>query len=586
MKIESNTKGKIQKILNGTVFGDQYTFITEFLQNAQRSRAKNIMFDTDINDGCLVVSDDGCGCKDPSNVFTLDLSDWESTDEGFGIGFWSCLCLNGLQRIEVESKGWKCTVYVEDLRNGKLDVSTTSSEVHTGFCVSLFASKEAISALDEELWEILSEKAQFMQLSVYSNGKKVERKNILDTLELGSGNLYDEEFHNNFFDARLATTEYVYDYITFYYEDRKVASVSTGYNLKGIVNIKTGKATLKEPDREEFVKDNKYYRLMDKIQECGKKLYQDAIGEYGDDDKIARGAANYLSEREIVKYLKFDDFNLEGVRSDLEKELMFEMPEEKETVEKPQRIAAKVSSQKIDVEQHKEKDQVIVQDFRSHVQEKKASTENGDAIKRIRRVKMAVWVDSNETSYYQDDIAKANYCGVSVFEAKNEMYSKVMKKLKIHHISCLASLLSETFIKKNVELKTQKEQAFIQWLTPIVKHFNLPDDVFMIADLSHEVHFITEERTIVKINKNEEGNVVLKGITDGNKIYLDRTMLGLRKQKLNVSGFIGGNEMRTIMRAMTTIAHELAHYLYDTTDNTTRHFAAIERLIEEIAMLY
>lgn len=587
MEIRSNTKGKIQKILNGTVFGNEYTFLTEFLQNAQRSRAKNISFDIDPDGGCLVVYDDGCGCKNPESVFTLDLSEWESTSEGFGIGFWSCLCVHGLRKVIVSSYDWECAIDIDRLKEGDLKVDRRFTESIKGFDVALYMDNEELERLGENLWEKLSEAAKFMKMNVFSDGRKVERQDVLDTFEQPANCLYYEKFQNSTFDAVIGTTPYSFGTIRFYYEDRFVCEKTESMNITGIVCFHSGKITLKEPDREQIVKDKKYFAFTDKLNGCIHDLYRNAVQLHADDDRISLGASNYLSEKELLKYIDLG-VDMDGIDVSVKKELV-RIPTEEDEEKRQQEIAAKISNHVVDTSRHEESDQRVEQQFVSRHTEptKPAYSDNKDKVKELKKKrKWAVYVDKDETEYYKDDIARANYCGITVLEAKNQIYTKIFLSFRIQHISNLSHSLTECYTKQNVSLKTQKEVSFIKWLTPIVEHFHLRDDVFMIADLSQEIQFHNDDGISRITRKNKEGDIQIKAITDHKKIYLDRTMLGLRKQKLNVTGFMGRNEMCAVMKAMPSIAHELAHMLYGTTDNTKEHYAAIEMLMDEIVALY
>jgi Zn-dependent peptidase ImmA (M78 family) len=89
-----------------------------------------------------------------------------------------------------------------------------------------------------------------------------------------------------------------------------------------------------------------------------------------------------------------------------------------------------------------------------------------------------------------------------------------------------------------------------------------------------------------RVVRNRPWDIKIYGMTDHHSIYLDRTALGLKNYAISSGEHIGVNELKALLNAIPTIAHELAHFLYDTTDNTVEHYKAIESLQQKIAKLY
>jgi 6-pyruvoyl-tetrahydropterin synthase len=161
-----------------------------------------------------------------------------------------------------------------------------------------------------------------------------------------------------------------------------------------------------------------------------------------------------------------------------------------------------------------------------------------------------------------------------------------LRNRNIMHISSINECLKEIIIKKNITLKTSKEEIFIKLLQPICEKYNLPLDTFKIANLEKITTFSIDGKVLYKESlKNKKGNIKTYGLTDHINIYLDRTALELSKFNIH-EGNVGLNEIKALMNTINTIAHELSHYLYNTTDNTVEHYNKEIKLQEEIIKLY
>ena len=181
MEIKSNTFGKLMKIKEGTVFSNEYMFVKEFLQNAQRGKTKELYIT--VTENYIRFKDSGIGCKNPNSVFTLDKSEWSTTDEGFGIGFWACLAFKKLELIEVSSRKWKAFLDVNNLfLNEDLTVKKEDlKESIKGFDVILNCSTLSnleISEINEQIYEV----AKYLNFDIYLNGDLIEKIYIFEYL--------------------------------------------------------------------------------------------------------------------------------------------------------------------------------------------------------------------------------------------------------------------------------------------------------------------------------------------------------------------------------------------------------------------
>jgi hypothetical protein len=190
-----------------------------------------------------------------------------------------------------------------------------------------------------------------------------------------------------------------------------------------------------------------------------------------------------------------------------------------------------------------------------------------------------VWIKSNELNDLSDLKARAEYYGIKVLIAKNVLHENIYRNYDVPYITELRDGVVKRNIKKNVELKTKKEDAFIGLLQPICVYFNLPRTTFLIGNLK----LIVETRLDGKTIDREQRPVA--AVTDDGHIIFDRKTLGLKRFHLYGSG-VGQHELKALMANLDTIAHELAHLLYDTEDNTVDHYTRQNRIQNEIVNLY
>lgn len=575
MQIKSNTLGKLQKIRNGNVFDSPYIFIRELLQNSQRSKAKNIYFE--VYNNKFVCYDDGCGCKNPENVFTLDLSDWESTDEGYGIGFWSCLCIPELKSISVQSKNWICKVDAERLFEiGDLSVNMEKSTSINGFRV-IFESDFFLQNY-EEVEDYVNKCAEYMSLNVIFDGIMVPKKDIFDDFKPNS---FCMEFNNRLFRAKFAVLSRSWSNVSLYYEKRLVREdVGFAGFVEGVMELKKGGLTLREPDRTNWVNDEKYRNFCKKVDACIKELYIAYIKRYGvDDEEFVNAIFSTLDLKDYEKYLSFDE-------EMVQQEILGEVGES--YVEAASIASDAVNMVVFNSSEHKQDDNVHVQSPRIFVPETTISSKpNNSFASAVKKMKRSVWVGKNEYPDYQDSIQKANYQGLNVIIARNKLYEQVLIENRIIHISNLQDCFTETFIRTDVELKTNKEEAFIEMLNPIIRHFNLDRNIFMIANLTVESVFHDDNGEVIFKKKitNKHNNIQIYGETNGIYVYLDRKALGLHRFNIKKGNF-GIWELKALMSNINTIAHELAHYFYNTTDNTPEHYQHEVDIQKQIIELY
>lgn len=654
----SDTKGKLKKMITGVVFSDPYVFVTEFFQNSYRAKASRVDIFYDESKGVITFKDNGKGLKKTSDILTLDYSSWETTTEGFGIGFWSWLGFD-LQENEndfievvckVNSNNFSFEMSKLSLLKSDLNVLVKDIQEVEGFEVSL--SSELLK--DNSVYYYLKERiyldGSLMPYNVYFNDCLIEPKDILSNV---NGD-YTKDFSNKLFDARLSISR-GYSQIELYYEKRSVSEFYSRGNVGGNVELKKSVLNLKEPDRKDYVRDSKYYKFRDFLEKCIKELYQEFLENSNDEviNKYADKIAEVLDVKDYEKLLEIDDIfyevvdekrviaGIEEVESELNNLVnrrnevvddVIEASDENEVdnyniskllnilntadnkkwvqTEEVVKEMDKWETTELTEETLKEKDEIVI---KGRVWKKLNETEFNTSFVRedevieteitlktcnkkrkkaglldvLRKERKKVWVKASEVEEYTELIAKAKYYGLKVFIAKNILYENVFNNKGISHISQVDTGISKRNIIKNIEVKSNKEKAVLQLLQPLCSYYKLPYDTFLIGDL--EVYLETKLQDIIvhrEVVKNKKDRIKIYGLTDGRNIVLDRRALRLNRFNLSNSEGFGKQEYRILLALIGTVSHELAHFLYNTIDNTVEHYEKQDIIMEEIETLY
>ena len=578
MEIKSNTMGKLNKIRNGNVFDSPLIFIRELLQNSQRSKSKRVDFL--VLDDMLSCYDNGCGCSDPASVFTLDLSEWESTSEGYGIGFWSCLAIPGISTIKVRSHSWECMLDAEKLfGNSDLSVERKKSEPMSGFYVEL--KSEWFREHADEIQLYLFDIAKYLPMQVTINEFVVPQYDLFDNYREEN---FCMQFDNRIFKAKLEICHNYHNVLKLYYEKRLVEESYLLPYVKGVIEIKNGKLTLKEPDRTSYCKDEKADSFIKKLRECVSQLYKSYISENGiDDDFFADGMHYWLELREYERFLRFEE------------DMVQETPAAQDIPVQAAAVAVSIGSVPLSGDIFERKDICTTQNFgvskpvqktvRPVVHVTDGMQNFRDKIKRMRK---SVWVNKEECDQYSNWIQVAKYKGLNVIVAKNALYEEALRKYRIVHISELDECFTESYVKQDIRLRNGKEEAFIALLRPICRKYDLPEDTFLLCNISIQSQFVVDGEVVMrKKTCNKKDAIQVYGVTDRKNIFLDRDAMGLWRFSLRKdNNVIGIWEIKALLANVNTIAHELAHFLYDTKDNTPAHYQAEIKIQQEIIKLY
>lgn len=650
MKITSDTKKKLQKIQSGDVFDSPLVFVTEFLQNSYRAKAKMVTITTDGDEVTFI--DNGCGCRSPKNILTLDFSEWETTEEGFGIGFWSFLAVPEIIECNVASKKWTANINTRKLfekGEPESEVTTIENSFH-GFEVTLKSPWffDNIHDLEMKIREV----GELQPYLVVLNGREIPKKDLfLDV----SGD-FCKEFSNRLFDAKFCIATTPYKSPALYYEKRLVERLYRVEGVGGVIEMKPKALNLKEPDRRSVVNNEKYDLFVKKIIECQKDLYLDFLRTAEPDlvDRYAQIISGVLNVADYEKLVLVDGFEdeYEFSKRQLNQEMkahdnamnrlkefiankneeyqntLFSMakpamndeelrtvsnllnavdeegyqwfstdesapatqneaviPNEEDIKNTCELVVGGVVFKKVklDAEEFKQPDEEQ-EDALLVVPAKKKRRLRGNIKEQIRRFPKKVWLKASELEEFADLKARAEYYGVRVFVAKNILHEKIYQFNGVSHITEIKNGVTQRYIKEDVVLKTKKEEIFISLLQPICEYFKIPANTFLIGKIKIYIETKLDGKVIDRKIKDNSTKIEVEGVCEGGHIIFDRKYLGLKR--FNFGDGLGKQEFKALFASCKLIAHELAHLLYGTEDNTENHFRVESQLYDEIVNLY
>jgi hypothetical protein len=571
MDVTSDVKQKLRKMREGCVFSSPTVFVTEMLQNAYRARAKRV--DITLEDDVCTISDNGSGCRDPSAILTIDYSEWDTTDEGFGIGFWSILAIPDITHCVVTSRTWRATIDVDALfTTGTPQARVERVPSSPGFTVTIKAEY-----FRSNRYEILNEIYRVGELQPFDthiNGCMVPKKDLYADV---CGD-YVQEFSTRYFSAKLSVHHETYYQPELYYEKRKVCDIPRIYGVTGVVEMKPRALNLREPDRKGYSSDDKAVRFIERLQQCCQELYADFVKTVTDAeiDRYAPIIDRILPVEAYERYIMTDEC------------ATIVIPQVATTIDTSHRgaISASVTGlveQDYNLPDYDDTSSIVGEQDIRYAKEmaRLGSPQRRTLRESIRNVAKKTWVNASELEMYDELKARAEYYGVRVFVAKNVLQRNVFEKYDVPHISEIDNGITRHIRIRDASPRTKKEIEYLRLLIPICNFYNLPHDTFAIG----RIRCIIETRLREQLIDRTE--LTVRGVCKDDKIILNRRELNLKRFRLYGRGTgIGQHELKALMATLPTIAHELAHLLERTEDNTVEHFKAEGKILQELTTMY
>lgn len=555
-EIKVNPLNEIKKIREGLVYSPS-AIIYELIQNSQRANSSKIFIT--LEKGYYSQTDNGMGAKNFQDLFEKSCSGWTHLSEEktpFGEGFFSVFAM--ADSILVESQDWSVAINVEEmLKSRDLSFEVETVPYRNGFKVELWGSK--IEAYYSQLVSDTMRVGALVEPEVTLNGLKIRKKSIF---ELENSRFdYSLKVDNKYFCGVIAPSDNWYG-MDFYYENRPVTDMWFD-GLAGKLQLKDGGVKLKAPDRQDIVRDEAYNKLRDTLMKEATKLYRKVVSEATDEeiDKLADKIDTYLEVKEYINFLTFKN-DIEIKTSTIE-----------ETT-----LETEVKKQGFIIPQRQAKDNTAVCSL--DTEPKKSYGKRRGNVEEIKKDKKKImYVNSKDVESYEELIQEMKYYGITVMVAKNVLYERAYESLGIINIKEAQKSITREYKEKNIYASTKKQERLLYFLLPIIeKHFNVPG-VFRLADITQKV-----TTQILNYKSIEEVPVYA---TSGEFIYINKKELDLSVYRMdNFTGKFNKFDAVLLMSLQGTIAHELAHYIYHTSDNTVDHFQKQEMLNKEIGKLF
>lgn len=582
--ITSDVTSRLAKIRSGVVYNSITSVISELLQNSQRAKAKTIQ--CTIRDNVLTIIDDGVGCQDPNDLFTIDKSVWESTDEGFGEGFTSVYTVADV--IIVRSRKWSVQMNIAKMieeRNLSYEPRIEDNDLK-GFEIIILGDK--IDKNRAELESFLKYSASLLPMDVYVNGELISKK---DLSAIHGSTDFNKTYENKLYTAHLTPTQWNGGAMT-YYESREVCKEwLTG--VTGNIILKPHAVNLIAPDRKAIVCDDKYSAFTTQLEKDIKKMYREFI-TLADNSLINQFSypiACILDIKEYEDLLEIDESMFDVHASDDE---YAKDADKKEAKLKDEILKPKLDIFNTNLERKEENRETEFHFPPIECKDQEAVATVSDAVKALnprarKRDLVALaksnkifWVRPDEIKSAKESITNMEYYGFKGIIAVNELYERVFREYKVPHVSYLVKNIKKQHKYTDVGARTLKEKRALFLLRRIEKHYKI-GETFNICNITMKIVSQFDDKEL------QSPDSIIEGVCTGEgKIYLDRRSLKLGDFTVKnwATENVNLEDLRFILRASDTLAHELAHLLYGTNDNTLAHMQAQAKIAKEIGYLY
>lgn len=634
IQINSDVTGRVKRILQGVEFDGQYTFITELLQNTQRAKATEAHITLDYD--TMILSDNGFGCENPKDLFTLDFSGF---GYGFGEGFSSVYTLLG--QVKVKTLNWEASIDVERLANKRtikaedLEVPIQEADFHQGFIVEL-QSKLINSDRYYIAQEIRKVASTIKEIDFYLNGELLPK---IDLFEVPAEAEFYEIFDNRFYEGMLYVTEDTgSEGVHIYYDNRFVMELNYQFSgLKGNVLIKPNKVNLKAPDRTSIIYDEKRRRFINRIQKDFDSLLIRIMKE-GTSDQVEKYASvirRYLPVEQFMRYLQIDDsifknqYEMRETAKDDEvptAPVYYDAPETEESDSEFNAYVDEANTEQVDynIDSPISNEEFHHPTFNSSAPAPSEVTQSPALSDVVAAVATMVEADAvtpqeRDLKRQQDDESFTSYVPNNRTEraSKEEMatisLANIKRKTNVVWVERsrsdeFESQISQyeyyglfTFYSPHVLYDEALRHLGITHVdevedNAIEKHYNVRkigakskkemramellqriEELFGLSD----TFYISDIDCKMFVNLNEkqiyQQKLSVNGYAKGSEIHLNRKSLHFGKLSSLQLGKeqLGIHDVKFILSNLELIVHELAHRIYLTDDNTIDHYEAM-----------
>lgn len=553
--VTSNIANRIQKIRRGAVYSEWTCFVAELIQNAQRAKAKNIQIET--YSGYFRIFDDGVGCKNPEEVFTLDFSGWgEDVHSPFGEGFSSTFAI--ADEIIVRSETWEARLNVKKSieENDFNSVEITPVAQTMGFEVIMYFSDSYNT--DKIITEVKKIGAM-IKADITLNNQLITKKTISYEPFTVRRSLRD------FGEAIVAPSE---DYapIEVIYEGRPVTTLYID-GLKGLLALRPGAVTLRAPDRREIVFDDKRTRLNQRLRDLSEEILRILVSDYSDQiPDFKNSIKNLLPPSQYARKISYGLLPTKKEKQEVRKE-EYRVADIGQELFKPKELEAE--NRGLVTREYDETSSNVCEDSQEEITEIR---------KLVRQSKVFYRLYHEEN--LSDIQAEVEYYGMTVLVV-DELAAEALKWMNVPHLEDANYEVYQNFTYSKVGPRTKKEERILKLLEPIARHYGISPRVFDFADIKCVVETQIGDRVV------NRDNFPVYGVCDKSgslgKILLSRKELRIRQLDVTYGAELGTTkDLKILMNIVPTVAHEMCHLLYDSKDNTLEMAKKEKQMAREI----
>ncbi len=553
--VTSNIANRIQKIRRGAVYSEWTCFVAELIQNAQRAKAKNIQIET--YSGYFRIFDDGVGCKNPEEVFTLDFSGWgEDVHSPFGEGFSSTFAI--ADEIIVRSETWEARLNVKKSieENDFNSVEITPVAQTMGFEVIMYFSDSYNT--DKIITEVKKIGAM-IKADITLNNQLITKKTISYEPFTVRRSLRD------FGEAIVAPSE---DYapIEVIYEGRPVTTLYID-GLKGLLALRPGAVTLRAPDRREIVFDDKRTRLNQRLRDLSEEILRILVSDYSDQiPDFKNSIKNLLPPSQYARKISYGLLPTKKEKQEVRKE-EYRVADIGQELFKPKELEAE--NRGLVTREYDETSSNVCEDSQEEITEIRKLVRQSKVFYRL---------------YHEEDLsdiqAEVEYYGMTVLVV-DELAAEALKWMNVPHLEDANYEVYQNFTYSKVGPRTKKEERILKLLEPIARHYGISPRVFDFADIKCVVETQIGDRVV------NRDNFPVYGVCDKSgslgKILLSRKELRIRQLDVTYGAQLGTTkDLKILMNIVPTVAHEMCHLLYDSKDNTLEMAKKEKQMAREI----
>jgi hypothetical protein len=549
-QIKIDLAAHLQQVATRT-YTDSQAYLTELIQNSQRSKAQNVFIET--TDNSVTITDDGIGCKDYNDLLTLAHSGWTDVYDPFGQGFWSVL--GAAQKIIVRSCDWQLTVNVPEILAGNLDLHAEKVDPISGFSVELYDTDPYILSKAEDL-------ARFINLDIYYNGVLLEKEDFDASNDEWAQSIKNDSYHGYIVPGHGS--------IMLYYQGREVCDLPYCYGCGGRLEIADGILTLRAPDRKDVKRDEKLDNFTESILPYIEQMYANIV--VNADDTTIRYYDSLINKFvPVEKLADLVSFNL------IEGSNIAAVQEAVKNANNPiVQNAAVVNIEKSEIPSC-DGNSVTIMDMQPIRRGRGRPRKSNTGINAAKLPKKVFWLNIDDVSSKRELLDKVQNYGMSIVIAKNRIEENVLRFRNIPHISALNDSVKINHTVTESGAISSIEERAIAAMNKIADMLDCPcivnvGNIKSTEQIIHDGEVIAEFGLPVEALASYNGQIVI------NRKFI-KHLKGCKKGT-------GGFDVKAfILLNLDVFAHELAHVKYGTDDFTTLHFTCQIKLMQDIADL-